>query len=138
MTILTAQCICGAIKYEITGKLDVYPVYNCHCSLCRRWGGDAFRTSTLVRSKDFHWISGENKLSKYDYKGKAFKTFCSKCGTNLISTYPSRPEVFGISLGGLDQDPGVKPAAHIFVDSKAPWHDLDDDIPRYDERPTNN
>ncbi len=42
---------------------------------------------------------------------------------------------FGLPLGALDDDPGVKPACHVFVASKAPWHDITDDLPRFDALP---
>jgi len=38
-------------------------------------------------------------------------------------------------LGTLDDDPGVKPEFHVFVGSKAPWHDITDDLPQWDEKP---
>jgi len=46
-----------------------------------------------------------------------------------------RPEMFGLALGTLDDDPGVRPGRHIFVESKAPWFDISDDLPQYAERP---
>jgi len=36
-------------------------------------------------------------------------------------------------MGTLDGDPGAKPAMHIFVDSKAAWWDINDDLPAYEE-----
>ena len=29
--------------------------------------------------------------------------------------------------------PSIRPAHHIFVASKAPWHEITDDLPQYDE-----
>ena len=40
-----------------------------------------------------------------------------------------------IPAGGLDGDPGVRPTAHIFVSSKAPWHEISDDLPQFDAYP---
>lgn len=33
----------------------------------------------------------------------------------------------------LVDEPALKPTAHIFVDSKAPWHEIRDDLPQHDE-----
>lgn len=34
-------------------------------------------------------------------------------------------------MGSLDGDPGHRPRAHIFVDSKAPWDRITDDLPQH-------
>ena len=41
----------------------------------------------------------------------------------------------GVQLGGLDNDPGVRPAANVYVASKAPWFTITDDLPQFDEMP---
>jgi hypothetical protein len=38
---------------------------------------------------------------------------------------------FGIALGTLDDDPGVRPESHIFVGSKAPGFEITDELPQY-------
>ncbi|MEE8165137.1 MAG: GFA family protein, partial [Myxococcota bacterium] len=35
--------------------------------------------------------------------------------------------------GLFDDDPGVKPALHMFVGSKAPWWEIGDDLPQFEE-----
>jgi len=40
-----------------------------------------------------------------------------------------------VVLGTVDGDPGVRPLAHIFVRSKALWHEIADDLPQFDEWP---
>ncbi len=133
LTSLTGKCLCGAISYEICGELG--PIYNCHCSKCRRWHGSAFRTRASVKSKQFRWVAGAGNLSKYPSSANTTKWFCSVCGSNLISTYADRPEVIGVPLGGLEQDPGKRPEAHMFVASKSPWHEITDDLPQFEEWP---
>ena len=34
-------------------------------------------------------------------------------------------------MGTLIDDPSIRPAAHIFVGSKAPWFAITDDLPQY-------
>jgi hypothetical protein len=131
---LTGQCLCGAIAYEIEGKLGL--IVNCHCSKCRRWHGAAFRTRAAVPSKQFNWLRGEEHLSKYtDTTSHATRTFCSICGSNLISYFAKQPDYIGFPLGGLEQDPGTRPVMNVFVGSKAPWYELCDGLPQYDEWP---
>jgi hypothetical protein len=78
-----------------------------------------------------HSIPHRTILSKYDSSENASKTFCSICGSCLITTYKDYPDVIGLPLGGLEQDPGVRPIANIFIDSKAPWYTPCDGLQQY-------
>lgn len=130
---LTGKCLCGKISYEIQGELGT--IINCHCSKCRQWHGAAFRTRAAIKSKNFKWLTGEEYLSKYHSSEHVIKTFCSICGSNLISILQNNPDYIGLPIGALEQDPDKKPVMHIFVGSKAPWHEITDQLPQYDEWP---
>ena len=41
---LRGSCLCGGVRYEITGPLS--GALNCHCSMCRKAQGAAFRSRT--------------------------------------------------------------------------------------------
>jgi hypothetical protein len=38
-----------------------------------------------------------------------------------------------VAMGTLVDDAGIRPTAHIFVGSKAPWFTITDDLPQYTE-----
>ena len=40
-----------------------------------------------------------------------------------------------VPFGGLDDDPGVKPERHIYVDDMARWYEITDDIKTYNTEP---
>ncbi len=63
------------------------------------------------------------------------KAFCRVCGSSLFGgTWPDGPEV-SVRLGTLDDDPGIRPQYHSFVESKAVWEHLaDDGLTRYPDR----
>ena len=130
---LTGKCLCGAMAYEING--DLGPIVNCHCSKCRRWHGAAFRTRCTIKRKDFKWVKGEDNLSKYHSSKNVIKTFCKICGSSLISMYEDKPDYIGLPIGGLEQDPGSRPIANIFVGSKSPWYEITDNLPQYEGFP---
>ncbi|MGH8240927.1 MAG: GFA family protein [Steroidobacteraceae bacterium] len=54
---LAGGCLCGAVKYRIAG--DVLTAVNCHCSMCRKAHGAAFRSGAVVKVQDFSWLQGE-------------------------------------------------------------------------------
>ncbi len=130
---LTGRCLCEAISYEIDGSLG--PIFNCHCSKCRRWHGAAFRTRASITKSQLTWVTGEHLLSRFNSSDNVVKTFCSVCGSNLMSFYENDPDLVGVPLGGLEQHPGSAPIANIFVGSKAPWYELTDGLPQYQEWP---
>jgi hypothetical protein len=130
---LTGRCLCEGIAYEISGELG--PIFNCHCSKCRRWHGAAFRTRATIQAKQFRWLKGEQLLSRFHSSEHVVKHFCSVCGSNLISTYDNEPEKIGVPLGGLDQAPSNRPEGHIFVDSKSAWFEVTDNLPQYGQWP---
>lgn len=134
MNKLTGKCLCAAIAYEITGPLG--PIVNCHCSMCRRWHGAAYRTRCTVAASQFKWTKGEAMLAQYDSSANVIKTFCKQCGSNLISLYKNDPEHIGLPIGGLEQDPGTRPIAHIYVDDKSPWYEITDQLPVYHGLPS--
>ena len=130
---LRGSCLCGGIRYEISGQLE--SPLNCHCSMCRKATGAAFRSRAGVRTAAFRWVAGESLLSKYESSPGDVRTFCRVCGSTLVTLFPANPEVLGLALGTLDDDPGVKPRFHVYVGSKAPWHDITDDLPQFATTP---
>lgn len=130
---LKESCLCGSISYEINGPLA--EVRNCHCSMCRKAHSAAFRSRASVRSRDFRWTAGEDLITWYQSSPGTQRGFCSHCGSPLLSRFDESPEVCGLPLGCLDTDPGVRPAMHIFVGSKAPWFEITDSLARYEAGP---
>ena len=130
---IRGSCLCGSIRYEVRGTVG--RVNNCHCIMCRKAHGAAFATYGHVKAEDFALLSGTDDLGSYQSSPPVTRTFCKKCGSSLQFIVTERPEVFGLALGTLDDDPGVRPSKHIFVDSKAPWFDICDDLPQHAERP---
>jgi hypothetical protein len=124
-------CLCGRVRYEITGRL--FNADNCHCSKCRRQHGAAFATYADIDPGDFTWISGEDLLKKYETLSGAGWCFCTNCGSSLAGT--ANGKITSITLGTVEGDPGIKPESHIFVGSKAHWYEIKDDLQQFDERP---
>ena len=56
-------------------------------------------------------------------------------GSILFTRFSSRPQEVGLALGLLDDDPGGRPTCHVFVGSKAPWHDITDNLPQHEAFP---
>lgn len=127
---ISGGCLCGRVRYEITGRL--LSANHCHCSMCRRQHGAAFATYADFNPGDFKWTSGEELVKVFETATGAGWGFCSECGSSLAGTVKGK--VTSITLGTVEGDPGIKPASHIFVGSKAQWYEIRDDLPQFDER----
>lgn len=130
---LQGSCLCGGVRYEIHGTLR--GALNCHCRMCRKAHGAAFRSRAAVRSADFLWLAGEELVTYYESSPGTQRGFCRVCGSNLISRFHSK-DTYGLALGSLDDDPGIKPLCHVYVGSKAPWHDINDNLPQFETVPS--
>ena len=130
---MTGSCLCGGVRYEIDGKIG--PALNCHCSMCRKVTGAAFRSRMAVPRNNFRWVTGENLLTYYDSSPTTTRTFCKVCGSTLVSLFHDNPEPLGLPMGTLDDDPGIRPQFHVFVGSKAPWFEIADQLPQFDGFP---
>lgn len=131
---LTGSCLCGEVRFELRGPF--LRASHCHCRRCRKHSGGAVGTQGRVRREDFRLLSGAERLVVYrPAPDAAVKVFCAVCGSSLFGgRWPEGPEI-SIRLGALDGDPGIRPQYHTFVGSKAPWHEITDDLPRYPEGP---
>jgi hypothetical protein len=125
------SCLFGKVICESNGEIT--DVLNCHCPMCRKAHGAAFRTRGTVLSKDFQWVTGEEHVKFYNSSPGHYRSFCKNCGSTLISRLDAEPNVFGFPLGILDPDPQIRAACHVFVKYKAPWHDISDDLPQFEE-----
>jgi len=87
-----------------------------------------------VKKEQFYLRQGEELIRVYG-KGKgAVKAFCVNCGSSLFGgDWPDGPEV-SIRMGAFDDDPGIRPQFHTFVDDRAPWDEITDDLPQYRAR----
>ena len=126
---MRGSCLCGGVRYLITGPLT--DALNCHCSMCRKAHGAAFRSRAAVGAADFRWLSGEEMITWYESSPGNHRGFCRACGSPLLSRFDDNPLVYGLPLGALDEDPGVKPEKHVYVADKAAWFDITDDLPQH-------
>lgn len=131
---LHGSCLCGGVRYEVTGPLT--GALNCHCNTCRKAHGAAFRSRARVEAGDFRWVQGEALVTYYESSPGNHRGFCRVCGSPLLSRFDQDPSCYGLPLGALDDDPGVKPGRHVFVADKAPWFDITDGLPQFPAFPT--
>jgi hypothetical protein len=127
---LTGSCLCGAIAYEIAGPLG--PIGHCHCRTCRKAHAAAFATTARVARDDFRWTRGEEALAAFESTPGKRRFFCPRCGAHLIAAWSGADTVI-VRIGSLDDDPGGRAMVHIWTSQRAPWHEITDALPQFDE-----
>lgn len=131
-SILSGSCLCGSVRYEISGEPMKF--YHCHCQRCRKATGTGHASNLLVKPGAIKWITGEALIRNFKVpEAQRFTNcFCSACGSRL-PRYVKETDFIVIPAGSLDSDPTIRPQARIFWASRASWSCDDRDLPVYAE-----
>ncbi len=126
---VSGSCLCGAVVFE--ADLPSRFCAHCHCNNCRRAHGAAFVTWVGFQNEQFRFTKGKSDLTRSLTDTDATRGFCARCGTTL--TYESgrwAGEVH-VVLANIDGEIDRAPGAHVYVDHKAAWWSIADDLPQF-------
>jgi hypothetical protein len=129
---LRGRCACQTVAYELADEFVA--AFNCHCSNCRAMTGSAFLPWGEIERDKIRLIAAPDAVLTVGDgdSGQAFA--CATCLSLLYWTV-RRGAYVRVPYGTLVDEPALKPTAHIFVGSKASWHEILDDLPRHDAYP---
>ncbi|KAI1741429.1 Mss4-like protein [Xylaria scruposa] len=127
---LNGTCMCGAVKFEITGE----PVGTilCHCVPCRKCAGANGSTNLVVDPKDFRQTGEIRNWTRKGVSGlDVVYDFCATCPTIVVV----KAEVMGgkliVKTGLLDSESDIKrlpPRVELFVKDRIdPWCERNSD-----------
>jgi hypothetical protein len=129
---LRGRCGCNAVAYEVSDEFVA--AFNCHCSNCRATTGSAFLPWGEIEREKLRVTKGEESLRLLGDAEAIHEARCGECSSLLYWTSHGGTYV-RVPYGTLIDAPALKPTAHMFVGSKAPWHEILDDLPQHDEYP---
>jgi hypothetical protein len=130
---ISGHCECGRVQYEVDGEIEDFS--HCHCSQCRRLHGAAFATFAGVSRDKFRYLSGETDVKVYASSASSDRVFCSECGSCIMVASKKEPEALYLSMSTIDGDPRRPAGYHIYVGSKAAWHEINDELEQYSTDP---
>lgn len=92
--------------------------------------GEPVEIGVPVVPETLHFVAGSPKFFRNSDHGE--RGFCSRCGSRLVyqpllAEYKDWTQV---DVGSLDHPEDVRPKLHVFIESKLPWFDTVDDLPR--------
>jgi len=126
------RCLCGDVAWTADEPFDF--MTHCHCSRCRKAHGTAFATVVACHEGGLRFTQGRDRIVDYESSPSLSRPFCRRCGTVVPTEEPWEGRVL-FPAGPLDDDPGIRPVAHIFAASHAPWFPLRGSLPRFDAYP---
>jgi hypothetical protein len=119
------SCLCGRVRYEITGDFGY-----CHCTSCRKANGTAHAANAPVQRSDFLLTSGAEEIREFESSPGKVRVFCGRSGSPIYAYLRSNMDVVRIRLGSLDT---AAPKAHTWVSDKASWEPVEDNLPQFPE-----
>jgi hypothetical protein len=129
VALLAGKCECGAVRYQVADAF-LYAA-NCHCSRCRAATGSAFKSFAGIERQKLELIEGGDRLLVVGDE-LLNDTRCATCGSLLFSVVRDGAYVH-VAMGSLVDPPSIRPTGHIYVGSKAPWFEITDDLPQFEE-----
>lgn len=119
---LEGHCLCGNVTY--TADADPKFTAVCHCTDCQRQTG-AEKSLVIGIDDDALSISGDS-LKTYvtfgdDHKSNTNRSFCSNCGSPLISRIDAMPGLVFIKAGTLDDTSWLNPTLELWTASEQSW-----------------
>lgn len=118
----TAGCLCGAVRYAVTGPIR--DVFACHCHRCRRTSGNFVAASaaptgaiTFDADDTLRWYAPD------DDPGVEYG-FCERCGSSLFFRVVGSDSV-SLMAGTFDDTAGLRTTEVWFADHAADHVTLD-------------
>jgi hypothetical protein len=129
---LNGQCSCGQVRFVVHDEFE-YAFY-CHCSRCRVRTGSAFAAIAGIPVEKMEVIAGHEHLLLEGECSDGYGARCSRCFSFLFAAVRGRTYLH-VALGVLADAPSRVPDHHVYVGSKAPWYQIADGLPQYEELP---
>ena len=113
-------CLCGDIRFLVSGEPDRVAV--CHCRYCQLRTGAPFGSLAYFVTSEVKLLKGHlTDFSFTSESGSGWTTkFCSKCATTLFVELEKRPGLTGVSYATFDPPTFHFPITReVFTRSKA-------------------
>jgi len=125
-------CFCGELRFQLAA--DPTFACHCHCASCQKSTGVGFVTWVTFPAAAFALTSGA--LVEHHSSAGVTRGHCASCGTSITYLHRDRTTDIDVAAACLDDARIVEPKAHIWLQDKAPWIEVYDDLPKFQQRVT--
>ena len=130
---LSGGCLCGAIRYRLTGEPVVSRI--CWCRDCQHLSGNG--TVNVIFPSSSIKIEGDPSeyISIADSGNHVRRRFCPTCGSHLFADNTGRSGFTVIRVGTLDDPSSINPTANIWTSSAPAWACFNARLQRFEKQP---
>ncbi|MEM7216454.1 MAG: GFA family protein [Pseudomonadota bacterium] len=121
-------CMCGKTRWEFAGEVT-WACY-CHCDDCRRNCSAPVVAWLGVPIRNFKWTGSAPKTLESS-KG-VFRHFCDSCGAPMGFEADHYAGGMHLYAASMEKPEEFEPTFHVNFQSKLPWLQMHDDLPKYD------
>ncbi|KXJ30300.1 MULTISPECIES: GFA family protein [Pseudomonas] len=114
----TGGCLCGQIRYLVTGSPR--DPHSCSCEQCRRHSGAPTQVWIELDKAQLRWTGPGGEPALWRSSATTCRAFCPHCGSTLgaVDDGPT----LALAVGSLDRlDDDVVPLFHSFADQRPGW-----------------
>lgn len=130
----TGGCICGAIRYSVSG--EPIAMLDCQCRQCQRESGTGHASHLTFAGAEVK-LSGSASFWETVGDGGTLKrrAFCPACGAPVYMTFPAIADVFVVRAASLDDPARFKPQMVVWTAAAQPWDHVDLTVPHMEKMP---
>ena len=121
-------CLCGAVQYEVWE--EPAGVGFCHCRFCQLALGAPLNAWAAFKEDAVKFIGEPVKIHRSSEIAQ--RGFCNNCGTSIFTLLSGDDgrRFYSIRVATLDDPQNYPPTLHFGTESKLPWLEISDDLPR--------
>ncbi|HTM95817.1 MAG TPA: GFA family protein [Croceibacterium sp.] len=129
-TVLEGGCLCGAIRYRLTGP-SLF-VSQCCCKDCQKATGTGHTTIVGIH-KDQLAIEGTpaTYTNAGESGGSVTRHFCGTCAGRLYTSGDLPGDFIMVQAGSLDDPGAIAPQSVIYLKDAVSWDHFDPALPKY-------
>lgn len=117
---LTGGCVCGQLRYALTGPPLL--AYACHCHDCQKRSGSAFALTVVIQRADLKVTGKVDARRRTERSGRELEhSFCPLCRGRIWVHALAAPDYASLRAGSFDDTSWIVPIAQTWVESAIPW-----------------
>lgn len=129
---LVGGCLCGAVRYRLDdAPASIVDAGYCHCRLCQRASGAPVVAWLTLPIAKLAYTRGTPIV--FASSAHSQREFCATCGTPIAFRRIQSPQTVDVTLASLDDPSSVSPHYHIWRQSRLPWFETADALPRHED-----